>query len=313
LHESPPRRNIDRLGLDWDDLKFVLALRRSGSLGAAARVLKVEQSTASRRLCAVEAALGVQLVTRTPEGMQLNDAGQLAADVAQTIDSAIEELQRRIGGEDQRPEGMVRLSTTESFTQFLMRGLVPLREEHPKIQVQLVVNSAAIDLVRREADVALRMFREKSPTLITRKLGDLGWSIYASPEFLERTGFKVGRDLKGCVLGGQPIVSYGGHTARSGGAVWLAAHSRPEDVVLTGESVTSVANALRAGIGISVLPCFVVHGDDTLVRLTSEVVTHVEAFLVIPPDHRNTVRVRLVMDAVAALFERERAMLSGCV
>jgi DNA-binding transcriptional LysR family regulator len=82
-------------------------------------------------------------------------------------------------------------------------------------------------------------------------------------------------------------------------------------VVLTGGTVTSVANALRAGLGISVLPCFAVHGDPALVRLTPEVVATAEAYLVIPPDHRETVRVRLVMEAVAALFERESALLSG--
>jgi DNA-binding transcriptional LysR family regulator len=208
LRESTPRRNIASVGLDWDDLRFVLALRRAGSLGAAARLLKVEQSTASRRLSALEAALGVQLVARTPEGLLLNDAGQLVADLAQTVDGGIEELRRRIGGEDQRPEGVVRLATTESFTPFLMGGLVPLRQEHPRIQVQLVVGSAALDLVRREADVALRLFRETNPALVTRKIGEVGWSIYASRAFVERTGFTLGSDHTGCVLAGQPVVGY---------------------------------------------------------------------------------------------------------
>ena len=300
------------MGLDWDDLRFVLALRRAGSLGAAARLLKVEQSTASRRLTALESALGAQLVARTPEGMTLNDAGQLVADLAQTIDGGVEELMRRIGGEDLRPEGLVRLSTTESFTPFLMGGLVPLRQEHPKIQVQLVVNSAALDLVRRDADVALRLFRETNPALVTRKIGEIGWSVYASRAYLERTRFEMTSDRKGPLLAGQSVVGYAGATGRSAGAVWLLEQSRPEDVVLTGESVPSVMNAVRAGIGVSVLPCFAVPGDASLVRLTPSVVAKVEAFLVIPPDHRNTVRVRLVMDAVAALFERERALLGGC-
>ena len=301
------------VGLDWDDLRFVLALRRAGSLGAAARLLKVEQSTASRRLTALESALGAQLVARTPEGMTLNDAGQLVADLAQSIDGGVEELTRRIGGEDQRPEGLVRLSTTESFTPFLMGGLVPLRQEHPKIRVQLVVNSAALDLVRRDADVALRLFRETNPALVTRKIGEVGWSVYASRPYLERTGFEMTSDGKGPLLAGQSVVGYAGATGRSAGAIWLLEQCRPEDVVLTGESVPSVVNAVRAGIGVSVLPCFAAHGDPSLVRLTPSVVAKVEAFLVIPPDHRNTVRVRLVMDAVAALFERERALLGGCV
>ena len=157
------------VGLDWDDLRFVLALRRAGSLGAAARLLKVEQSTASRRLNGLESALGAQLAARTPEGLVLNDAGTLVAELAELIDARVEELTRRIGGEDQRPEGLVRLSTTDTLTPLLMSGLVSLRQEHPKIQVQLVVNSAVLDLMRREADVALRLFRETSPALIVDK------------------------------------------------------------------------------------------------------------------------------------------------
>jgi DNA-binding transcriptional LysR family regulator len=299
--------------LDWDDLRFVLALRRAGSLGAAARLLKVEQSTASRRLTALEAALGAQLVARTPEGLSLSDAGHLVADLAQSIDGGVEELLRRIGGEDQRPEGVVRLSTTETFSPFLMGGLVPLRQEHPKIQVQLVMSNAALDLVRRDADVALRLFREKNPTLVSRKIGVIGWSVYASRAYLDRSGFVLkDDDGPGPSFAGQAVVGYAGAAGRSPGALWLLEHCRAEDVVLTGESVPSVMNAVRAGIGVSVLPCFAAHGNAALVRLTPSVVAQTEAFLVIPPDHRNTVRVRLVMDAMTALFERERALMGGC-
>jgi DNA-binding transcriptional LysR family regulator len=300
------------VGLDWDDLRFVLALRRAGSLGAAARLLKVEQSTASRRLTALESALAAQLVARTPEGLALNEAGHLVADLAQSIDDGVEELLRRIGGEDQRPEGLVRLSTSESFSPFLMGGLVPLRQEHPKIQVQLVVSSAALDLVRRDADVALRLFRETNPALVTRKIGVIGWSVYASQAYLDRTGFALKDVGERAPLAGQAVVGYAGAPLRSTGSVWLLEHCRAEDVVLTGESVPSVMNAVRAGIGVSVLPCFAAHGNTSLVRLTPSVVAQTEAFLVIPPDHRNTVRVRLVMDAVTALFERERTVLAGC-
>jgi DNA-binding transcriptional LysR family regulator len=299
------------VSLDWDDLRFVLALRRAGSLGAAARLLKVEQSTASRRLSALEAALGAQLVARTPEGVALNEAGLLVAAVAEGFDAGIEDLTKRIGGEDRRPEGIVRLATTESMATFLMAGLGPLRQEHPKILVQLVVGSAALDLIRREADLAVRLFREKNPSLVTRKIGDLGWSLYASRAYVDRTGITLGADLAACALAGQPVIGYAGPTARAPGAVWLAEHSRPEDVVLTGESVPSVLNAVKAGLGISALPCFAAHCEPSLVRLTPSLIARGEAFLAIPPDHRETVRVRLVMDAVTALFEREREMLEG--
>jgi DNA-binding transcriptional LysR family regulator len=274
--------------------------------------LKVEQSTVSRRLSSLEAALGAQLVARTPEGVVLNETGLLVTSLAEGFDAGLDELTRRIGGEDSRPEGIVRLATTESMATFLMAGLLPLRQEHPKIHVQIVVGSAALDLIRREADLAVRMFRETRPELVTRRIGgDIGWSIYASREYVARTGVTLGPDLGPRALAGQPVVGYSGPPARSPGAVWLAAHSRPEDVVFTGESVPAVLCAVKAGFGVSALPCFAVHGDACLVRLTPSLIARGEAFLVIPPDHRETARVRLVMDALTALFDRERKVLEG--
>lgn len=298
------------VAVHWDDLRYVLALRRMGSLGGAARSLKVESSTASRRLAALEAALGVQLVTRTPEGMTLNAAGITVAELAETIDRGVEELERTIGGEDARPEGLVKLATTDTVASFLMAGLVPLRDEHPKIQVQLVVGNAGHDLLRKEADVAVRMYREQNPSLVTRKIGEIGWSLYAARTLVERTGsFPASVDAK--ALCGLPVIGFSDGLAQTVAGQWLVANTRREDVVLSGTSVGSVINAVKAGLGLSLLPCFTVHDDATLVRLTPTIFARVEAFLVIPPEHRGTLRVRLVMEAIAALFQRERALLEG--
>ena len=296
--------------LDWDDFRFVLALRRAGSLGAAARLLKCEQSTAGRRLAALEVELGVQLVTRTPEGVVLTDAGVAAAELAELMDRGVDELVRKVGGEDQRPEGVVKLATTDATAAFLMAGLVPLRELYPKLRVELVVSNTAHDLLRREADVALRLFRESSPTLIARKVGDLGWSLYATAAYIDRARVALGAEVGPDALAGQAVIGFGDAVARSPGATWLTAHSRPEDVVLRATSIAAVINAAKAGMGIAVAPCFSVR-DTSLVRLTPAVVAHSEAFLVIPPDQRDVARVRIVMDAVTSLFEQERVMLSG--
>jgi DNA-binding transcriptional LysR family regulator len=300
-----------KVALNWDDLRFILALRRAGSLGAAARMLKVESSTASRRLASLEAALGAQLAVRTPEGLHLSDAGELAGEVAEHIESQLKALEKRIGGEDDKAEGLVRLSTTDSMATFLMRGLTPLREEHPKIVVELVLSSAAMDLVRRQADIAIRLFRDDSPTLVARKIGDIGWSLYAGSSYIERTGIALDEPLSDEALHGHDVVGFQGAAGRSSGARWLAAHCRAEDVVLSAGGVQSVMTAVKAGLGISALPCFVAAEEPGLKRLTDAIVATVEAFVVIPPDHRRTARVRTVMDAVIALFERERVLLAG--
>lgn len=311
LRGLPRAPTMPKMSLNWDDLRFVLAVQRAGSLGAAARMLKVEPSTASRRLASLEAALGAKLAVRAPEGLHLSDAGLLVGTLAESIESQLEELIRRIGGEDEKAEGLVRLSTTDSMAPFLMRGLTPLRQAHPKIVVELVLSSAAMDLLRREADIAIRFFREKSPTLITRKLGDLGWSLFAAPSYVERAGLALHEKLTAKLLHGVEVVGYKGPASRSTGARWLAAHTRPEDVVLASDGVQSVMTAVKAGLGVSVLPCFIAQDEPGLRRLTDAVVAKVEAFAVIPPDHRNTVRVRTVMDAIVELFERERTLLEG--
>jgi DNA-binding transcriptional LysR family regulator len=298
------------VALNWDDLRFLLSLRREGSLGAAARFLKVEPSTASRRLAALETALGAQLAARTPEGLVLNEAGLLASDLAETIDRGVDELLGRIGGEDQRPEGAVRLATTESMAIFLMRGLVSLREAHPKIQVELVLSSAAHDLTRREADIAVRFFRETNPTLVARKVSEIGWSIFASRDYVDRKGIVPGPDV---ALDDLAVVGYKDPVSRAPGAVWLSAKTRPQQVVLTSDSVSSALNAVRAGMGVAAMPCFAAADEPGLVRLTPAVIAKGEAFVVIPPNHRDTRRVRLVTDAIVALFERERERLTGTV
>ena len=128
---------------------------------------------------------------------------------------------------------------------------------------------------------------------------------------MEKSRLALPIALSGPCFAGLPVIGYRGSVARAPGALWLNEHARPEDIVLTADSVSSALNAIRAGLGIAVLPCFAVHGDAKLVRLAPAVVTRGEIFLVIPPDHRETLRVRLVMDAVQALFARERVVLEG--
>ena len=238
------------MALNWDDFRYLLALRQAGSLGAAARALKVDHSTMGRRLAALETALGVQLVSRTPEGIQLNQAGALASDAAEGMQRIISELSQRVGGADANPTGTVRVSVTDGFASLLSQGLAHLRAEHPGICVELVIKSGAVDLSRHEADIAVRLFREAKPDLITRKVGEIGWSVYAAHSYIERKGFPNLSDLRG-----HDIVGFADEAARSPGGRWLASRADAETVVMRGTTVVSVMNGVKAGMGVSLLPC----------------------------------------------------------
>ena len=153
----------------------------------------------------------------------------------------------------------------------------------------------------------MRVFRETNPSLIVRKLGEIGWSVFASRDYVDRNGIVPGPNFK---LGDLAVVGYKDPVTRAAGAVWLSANTCPQQVVLTGDSVMAVLNAVRAGMGASAMPCFAAE-EPGLVRLTPAVVAKGEIFVVIPPNQRDTRRVRLVMDAIVTLFERERERLAG--
>src|SRR5205807_6623581 len=129
--------------VDWNDLKFLLALKRAGTLAGAARALGVDHSTVSRRLAALEDAIGNQLLRRTPEGLCFTEAGNRAAITAEAIDAANSELLAKLAGADDRVAGLVRLTCVEAFIPFLAAESRQLRESYPELRVELLPSTAA--------------------------------------------------------------------------------------------------------------------------------------------------------------------------
>jgi DNA-binding transcriptional LysR family regulator len=291
--------------VNWDDLRYVLAIHRHGSVGAAARALKVDPSTIGRRIAALEGELGAQLVVRHPDGMKLTDAGREAVAAAEVVDARLGELANKVGGAAEQLRGHVRVSATDAFAALLYGGLTSLREDYPEIIVDLVVSSAAVDLARGEADIAIRAFRETRGDLVTRKVCDIGWSLYAAASYLVRK--PLASDP--CDLRGHDVIGFADAAARTPGARWLEEHAPGAAIVMRGTSTTSVMNAARAGMGIAVIPCFT--ADASVTRLTTRVLATSEVFLVMTLDGKATARVRIVCNALANLFARERSVLAG--
>jgi DNA-binding transcriptional LysR family regulator len=291
--------------VNWDDLRFVLALHRHGSVGAASRALKVDPSTIGRRIAALEGELGAQLVVRQPDGMKLTDAGREAVAAAEHVDARLAELAGKVGGAAEQPRGHVRVSATDGFATLLYGGLAALREDYPEIIVDLVVTSAAVDLARGEADIAIRAFRETRGDLVVRKVADASWSLYAAASYLARK--PLAKDP--CDLRGHDVIGFADVASRTPGARWLDEHSSDATVVFRATSTTAAMNAARAGMGVAVVPCFT--ADATVTRLTPKAIATSEVFLVTTLDSKATSRVRIVCTALANLFAKEKATLLG--
>jgi len=293
-------------GIHWDDLRVLLALENEGSLAGAARALKVDGSTVSRRLAALESALGAQLVARTPDGAKLNAAGADVATVARRIDALVRDMEAKVAGADETPRGVVRVSVTDGLAPLIYEGLAETRKQHPELQVEVVVSPERVDLARGDADVALRLFREASGDLVVRKIATIGWSLYASDAYIASRGAPRAEDLAS-----HDIVGYEGAAARSPGAKWLEAHAPSARVVVRGRTVNAVLEALRAGMGASVVPCFVARGDASVRRVLPEVVAETEVFLVVASARKELARVRVVLDALERICRAHAETLSG--
>ena len=289
---------------DWDELRVLLALARTGSLGAGARQLKVDPTTVARRLGALEESLGVRLFVRNPEGIRLTPEGELAVAAAAKMEEALGELRRRLEGSGET--GVVRLTTTDSFAQFLVRFLPEFASSHPGLHVESISANAALDLVRGEADIAVRFARPKQDGVVVRRIGTVGWSLYGSDAYLERKGpVRLG------AMAGHDVLAYDESLAEVPGAVWIRKHAGDAQVVMRGNSPRALAEAVGAGLGVSVLPCFIAAGNASLRRLVPTVLGISEVWIAVPEGLKDVPRVRAVLEFVQALVQRERALLAG--
>lgn len=294
--------------LDWSDFRVFLAVARAGTLSGAARLLKVDQSTVSRRLSALEAAVGTRLFDRTPSGYFLSAAGEAARARVEELESQAIAVERQLLGQDASPTGPVRLAASDSFAAwFVLPRLPALHARHPGITLELVTGNQPVNLARREADISLRLTKPKEPNLIARRIARAAWAVYASSGYVARHGKPAPRGR----LAGHLVVGYDPELRGTVGARWLAEHGNLGKVVLSCNSLLSQAAAVVAGVGVSALPC--VFGDmaPELVRALPRPIGHHELWLVVHPDVRGSARVRAVMEFLTEVVTSETALLSG--
>lgn len=294
-------------GLDWNDLRYFLAVHREKTLAAAARSLRVQHSTVGRRLDALERTLGACLFTRAPDGLLLTGAGAEILSLVEDAEHAVVSIERRIAGADQRVEGVVRIATSEAFSGFLVRHLAVLHARHPKLIVEVLSGNQLLDLSRGEADVALRMAATTQPDLICKRVGDAGWALYAAEGYLAEHDAPA----SAADLAGRDIIAFDETMAGVPGAIWLRNHAADAHIMLRGNSIMSVLNAAIIGMGIAALPCFLAEGEPTLRRISPEVIGSRELWLVFHPDAARVARVRLVIDFVAEMIAEESVRLRG--
>lgn len=293
--------------MNWDDLRYLLTVERTGSLSAAARALGVVTSTVGRRMTALERRLGTRLLARVPEGVRLTPEGRALVRTAAEIESQLHSAERGLKREEGQLEGPVRLTTGDGFVAFLNPWLAHFRERHPGVRVELSADARLVDLARQEADVGVRTVRPKGDSLVTRRVGQLAWRLYASARYLERAApLRSPEDLAGhAVVGFDAVIS------RMPQLRWLEEWGAGR-FVFRSNAALAVAGAVAAHQGVAALPCALASLYPELRPVLSDVELPLEdVWLVASREARKVPRVRALMDFLASRFEESRPVMLG--
>ena len=293
--------------LSWDDFRYVKAIAASRSLAAAAGQLGVNHSTVFRRLAQIEHQLGSRLFERNRAGYSLTACGEEMVQLAERMSEDIVTFERRITGQDLRPSGELRVTTSDLvLSHLLIDSLVRFRRAYPEIQLDLVVSNQLLNLSKRDADVAVRAVYQAPDGLIGHKVSNVAWAVFG-PRALANESFDLATAYHQ-----QNWVTRIDHAAVGRMLRWLKEHVPEERVVYKADSMVGLADAVAAGMGLALLPCFVAAGSLRLAQL-SPVLPEMqgELWLLTHPDLRKTTRVRAFLDFCLDDIGQQRALIEG--
>jgi len=294
---------------DWDSYRVFLAVAERGSFSRAARELGISQPTASRRIDELERALGVRLLVRRSRGVVATPAGERVLGEAQRMASSAGAAARVAGGGEQASGRRVRISATEGLgTLWLPHRIASLPAAGGPLRIDIAIDNAVADLSARQADIAIRLFRPRQPDLVARKVGTLGFGLFASHDYIKqhgaprRLGDLARHDHVGFLERGLGVPSY---------MRWLQRLVPAERFVTSASSLLAMHELARAGRGIVLGTAALLAGDRALVRLLPRArPPSMDIWLAVHADVRRDPDVLHVTEALAAVFAREAAALA---
>jgi DNA-binding transcriptional LysR family regulator len=292
--------------LDWNDLRYFLAVARGGSTLAAGRALRVSQTTVARRIAALEEAVKLTLFEKRPAGYALTPAGIELLAHAESVESAALKFDAAAAASTRDLSGTVRLTTEEVLAMTVLAPMLrELHDLHPGIHIDIDAAQTIRDLGGGEADIALRSTSHPQPAgVVGRRLCKDDWTLYCSRDYAARHGVpKSKEDLKNHAL-----VGGGGGNLWRAYSAWIKELGLEDQVAVQHGSSAGLLSGVRSGFGIAVLPCMVGDGDPDLIRCLPPREDHGRVLWLLTHERvRHAPRVRTTIDF---LYERLKRLVS---
>jgi DNA-binding transcriptional LysR family regulator len=294
----------------WDDVKYFLAVARSGSTIAAAKLLKQNQSTVQRRLAELEQHLGQTLFDKPHSGYRISSFGQGLLPFAEQLERAAIAFDNRRHVKDRVEHGVVRLTCPEPVMIRLVKAGIPdmFGAKHPGLKIEFVMRDSYVDLKKGEADVAFRSGDTEDNELVGRKIADSIWSVYASKSYLQKHGQPQSFEE----LDRHTVIAFEGAMTSNRAASWLAAVAPNAPVAVRVSSVLGLVSAAKSGVAVVPMPVALGNAEDDLVRIFESVPELTRSWRILAhPDVRATSSVSAFFDFVNDEIAAFKPILTG--
>lgn len=302
--------------MNWDDLRFFLAVAGAGSLSGAGQQLGVNTTTVLRRVASLEDDLGARLFERERTGYRLTAAGEKLVEALEPVERRLAALPRDFAAAGAGSEGTVRLATSEVLAASLVAAELPtFRLAHPGLELELVTDlqgavgtAPRIGNPLRDVDVALRAARPTQGDMLMRKVGDMAYGLYAAKQYLAERGWPEQMSD----LASHDMIGFPRAETPLGPVWWMSRAEKPAHVTFRSSSAAARAEAARRGLGLAALPCLLADQDDAFERVFGpELLGALELWLMARNDLAQLAHVRAVMEFLVEAVKRHRARLEG--
>lgn len=299
----------NRSMLDWNDLKYFLAVARTGSTLSAAKSLRVNQSTVHRRIQELERQLGCELVRRHPAGYRLTELGEYVRAHATQVEAAAIDFERAVSAKSNEMRGTVKVTCPEALGPRLIgaRLIEKFNARYPDVRIEFVMSDRIIELGAGEADIAIRAKRPDEGALVGRKIADSPWAVYASRSYVARHG-SIDNPAE---IERHSVVMFSGPLSDHHAARWIESVAPHAHVAARANSLAALLPSVRSGAGIALMPTIVGENERDLVRildLGTEMAT--PFYLLTHRDLRRTPRIRAFFDFIIDHLDEVRPLLS---
>ncbi|MHA1564942.1 MAG: LysR family transcriptional regulator [Alphaproteobacteria bacterium] len=284
--------------MDWDKLRVFHAVAEAGSFTHAGDVLHLSQSAVSRQVSALEESVHCTLFHRHARGLLLTEQGELLYQSVHDVFNKLATTQAMLQDSQNRPQGTLKITATVALgSLWLAPRIRQFLDMYPEIQVTLIATDQVLDLGMRQADCAIRLSLPQQPDLVKRNLVRVHNHVFASPEYIKQRG--VPQDIE--ELEDHRLIVYGdGGATPSPNVNWLlkaGGNGKTRQAVLKVNNIYGILRAVQSGLGIAMLPDFLAHESDTLVRILPDVEGPAnDAYFVYPEELRHSQRIQLFRD-----------------